>query len=505
MGYKILDMKNYLLAVLCLFSWIASAQPESFYKEKYRPQFHFTPAIHWMNDPNGLVYHRGEYHLFYQFNPFGNRWGHMSWGHAISKDLIHWQHLPLAIPEEKDTMIFSGTCISDRYNSSGFADQPGRIPLIAIYTAHIENVSQSQHLAYSLDDGRTWTKYNKNPVLDIDSKEFRDPQVFWYAPQKKWVMSVVLATDKKIRFYSSQNLKQWQQMSEFGPSGDVNGIWECPDLFEVPVAGEPGKSKWVLMHSPSPYMQYFVGEFDGTTFKNENPANNIFRPDYGPDYYAAITYKNLPENSFPVSIGWVNNWNYANDIPTTPWKSAMSLPRKLSLKKINNEWILLQQPLDIVRSLRQKLLLQVKNEMIDKTKILNIKTQQCEMEVVLQPVTGTISGIRLAAGNGHGIEIGYNTKKQTLYIDRSKTPNQSFNKNFETLSHYETKLVLSNNLLHLHIFFDKSIVEIFANDGEVALTAQLFPDKKDNGLELFSNGGRSGLVSLNIWKMGSAW
>lgn len=498
-------MRSFFVLLLIICTAPVNAQIFSFYKEKYRPQFHFTPAIHWMNDPNGLVYHRGEYHLFYQFNPFGNRWGHMSWGHAVSKDLARWQHLPLAIPEEKDTMIFSGTCISDINNTSGFANQPGTIPLVAIYTAHTEKVSQSQHLAYSLDDGRTWTKYNKNPVLDIGSKEFRDPQVFWYAPQKKWVMSVVLATDKKIHFYSSHNLKQWERMSEFGPVGDISGIWECPDLFEIPVIDEPGKTKWVLMHSPAPYMQYFIGDFEGTTFSNENPVDKIFRPDYGPDYYAAITYKNLPVNSSPVSIGWINNWNYANDIPTTPWKSAMSLPRKLAVKKINNEWILLQQPADAVNSLRQKALLQLKNETIDKTKKLAVKTQQCELEIVLQPSAVTVSGVRLAAGNGHEIEIGYNAKTQTLYIDRSKTSNQSFNENFEKLSHYETKLVLSNNLLRLDIFFDKSIIEVFANNGEAALTAQLFPDEKDNGIELFSNNGTTKLVSLNLWSMKSIW
>ena len=497
---------KYLLVLLFGFYMItSSAQTNSFCKEKYRPQFHFTPAIHWMNDPNGLVYFNGEYHLFYQFNPFGNRWGHMSWGHAVSKDLLHWQHLPLAIPEEKDTMIFSGTCVVDSFNSSGFAKKQGEIPMVAVYTAHIENVSQSQHLAYSLDDGRTWTKYNKNPVLDIGSKEFRDPQVFWYRPQKKWVMSVVMATDKKVRFYSSTDLKQWTLMSEFGPAGDVAGVWECPDLFQVPVENEPGKSKWVLMHSPAPYMQYFVGQFDGTSFTNENPPNKIFRPDDGPDFYAAITFKNLPVNSSPVSIGWVNNWNYANDIPTTPWKSAMSLPGKLLLRKINNEWILIRQPVDGVKTLRGKEIAQIKNETINGTKKLMVKTQQCDLELTLQLSPGSLSGVRVAAGNGHELEIGYNAATRTLYIDRSKTANQSFNPNFEKLSRYETKLDLAGSILELSIYFDHSIVEVFANHGEATLTAQLFPDEKDNGIELFSKNGSAKIISLKVWQMRSAW
>ncbi|MBL7738772.1 MAG: glycoside hydrolase family 32 protein [Chitinophagaceae bacterium] len=498
-------MRVFLFLYLSWFSLASFAQDLVFYKEKYRPQFHFTPAIHWMNDPNGLVYHKGEYHLFYQFNPMGNRWGHMSWGHAVSKDLVHWQHLPVAIPEEKDTMIFSGTCVSDIHNTSGFAKTPGITPLVAIYTAHIENVSQTQHLAYSLDDGRTWIKYNRNPILDIGSKEFRDPQVFWYEPQKKWVMCVVLATDKKVRFYSSANLIQWQPLSDFGPAGDVNGVWECPDLFEVPVEGEPRKTKWVLMHSPAPYMQYFVGEFDGAAFKTGKATDKIFRPDYGPDYYAAITYKNLPVRSPVTSIGWVNNWNYANDIPTSPWKSAMSLPRKLSVKKINTEWVLLQQPVEAIRSLREKQLVQLKGQTISGVKRLPVSTRQCELNITIQPSDGANCGVRLAAGNGHEIEIGYNTVTQTLYIDRSKTAHRSFHANFEKLTRYETAVPLNNKTLTLSVLFDQSIVEVFANNGEAVLTAQLFPDEKDNGIEIFSHKGSSGIVSLRVWKMKSIW
>jgi sucrose-6-phosphate hydrolase SacC (GH32 family) len=242
--------------------------PKTFlYRETLRPQYHFSPPLHWINDPNGLVYYDGEYHLFYQHNPMGIRWGHMSWGHAISTDLIHWQHLPLAIPEENGVMIFSGGCVIDKNNTAGFADKPGDVLMVAIYTGHTEGKNQSQHLAYSNDKGRSWKKYEKNPVLDLGLRDFRDPQVFWYEPDKKWVMSVVLAVEKKVQFYSSYNLKEWKYMSSFGPAGDVSGNWECPDLFEVPINGEPRKTKWVLMHSPSPYMQYFIGDFDGTFFK----------------------------------------------------------------------------------------------------------------------------------------------------------------------------------------------------------------------------------------------
>ena len=490
---------------LCLFFSSLTLAQKTFYKEKFRPQVHFTPPIHWMNDPNGLVYHDGEYHLFFQFNPFGNIWGHMSWGHAISKDLVHWQHLPLALAEENGVMIFSGSCVVDKNNTSGFAEKPGDVPMVAIYTGHKDGLNQSQYLAYSLDKGRTWKKYEKNPVLDLGLKDFRDPQVFWYQPHQKWVMAVALPIEKKIQLYSSGNLKEWKLMSSFGPAGDTTGIWECPDLFEVPVKDEPGKTKWVLMHSPIPYMQYFVGDFDGNIFKNENPGTKIYRPDYGPDYYAAIVYKSLPQKSPPVSIGWINNWNYANDIPTTPWKSAMSIPRKLSLTKADNEWLLLQEPVDNFYSLRSTRIAQIKNTIIENSNPLPVKTQLCEMFISFEPAHGATFGVRLATGNGHEAEIGYNSLSQTLFIDRGKTANRSFSKKYEAMNRYERKINLKNNRLQLQIFFDKSIIEVFANNGEAVMTMQIFPDEIDSGIEIFSINGKCRIREMNLWALQSAW
>lgn len=488
---------------LFIYCLSVKAQNNSFYKEKYRPQFHFTPPIHWMNDPNGLVYHKGEYHLFYQFNPFGNRWGHMSWGHAVSKDLLHWQHLPLAIPEEKDTMIFSGSCVTDVANSAGFATDKNQQPMVAIYTAHIEEKNQSQHIAYSLDDGRTWIKYNANPVLDLGKRDFRDPKVFWYAPHRKWVMVVVYPNEKEIKFYTSKNLKQWNLMSSFGPAGDTNGIWECPDLFEVPVKDQPGKTKWVLMHSPAPYMQYFIGEFDGEKFVNDNSNTKIYRPDYGPDYYAAITFNGLEKNQNPISIGWINNWNYANDIPTSPWKSAMSIPRKLCVKKITNEWVLIQQPVEQVKTLRQNEMTW-KNITVTKNHRLPLNSQTLELEVEFT-AAGETSGVRLAKDNDHFIEIGYDAKKQLLYIDRSKAGTAEFNPSFAKLSRYETSVAATTaKTIKLRIFFDKSIVEVFANEGEAVMTAQLFPTEAAGGIELFSTGEPAVFNVVKFYSLQSA-
>lgn len=495
-------MKKNILLIALLACCVASIHAQRLYKEPFRPQFQFSPAIHWTNDPNGLVFHNGEYHLFYQYNPMGIRWGHMSWGHAISKDLVHWQHLPVAIEEGKDGMIFSGTCFTDAQNSSGLG-KDGKAPLLAIYTAHTET-NQSQHLAYSNDDGRTWTKYSKNPVLDIGKANFRDPKVFWYEPDKKWVMVLALPEEKQMQFYSSTTLKEWKLMSQFGPAGDTTGIWECPDLVQIPIANQPGKTKWMLMHSPAPYMQYFIGEFDGNGFKSENPITNVYRPDYGPDYYAAIMYNNLPQGTAPISIGWVNNWNYAGDIPTMPWRGAMSFPRSLSVKKINNEWILIQEPIKALNSLRFD---QSKwmNLPVDGIRPLPVKGQQFELELELSIGSSTECGVQIASGTGHEMVIGYNSTEKKIYIDRSKTANQQIHKKFAELSRYQTSLSPASGKIHLRIFFDNSIVTVFANKGEAVLTTQIFPGKNDDGVQLFSKGGKATIIQASFWQMKSIW
>lgn len=471
------------------------------YGENYRPQFHFTPDRNWMNDPNGLVYFNGQYHLFYQYNPYANIWGHMSWGHAVSKDLIHWKQLPVALYEENGIMIFSGSAVADVNNTSGFGSKKDP-PLVAIYTGSTDTL-QTQNLAFSTDNGLQWKKYNANPVLNENKKDFRDPNVFWYAPDKKWIMSLSYPVTHQIAFYDSDNLRDWKKLSVFGPAGDTTAVWECPDLMQVPVLGQPGAYKWVLLTSQNAGMQYFVGEFDGKKFINENPINSILKPDFGTDYYAAIAYHSTPLGK-PVSIGWVNNWNYANEIPTYPWKGATALPRILQLKKINNVWQLIQTPVAAVQNLRKQPVVYVNKKISKSTEQLGFKGNVWEAEFVMQPALNGETGIQLAVGNGLGLTISYNPFNKQVTIDRSNTPDY-FSAAFADRPTSTATVRLINNELKWHIFFDKSIVEVFINNGEQVFTVQIFPTEENNAINLFSTGEGAVFKRITFWPIKSIW
>ncbi|MBV8817999.1 MAG: glycoside hydrolase family 32 protein, partial [Acidobacteriaceae bacterium] len=288
------------------------------YHEPYRPQFHFSPKANWTNDPNGLVYMNGTYHLFFQHNPFGDKWGHMSWGHATSRDMVHWSEQNVALAEENGVMIFTGSTVVDARNSSGFCTG-GKPCLVAIYTGHTMKTNskpalQTQNLAYSNDGGINWTKFGGNPILDLHMSDFRDPKVFWSDAGKQWIMAVALPDDHKVRMYASPDLKNWQQVSEFGPQGAIGGQWECPELFELPVEGRRGESRWVLKVGLNPGglqggsgEQYFIGKFDGNKFVNDNPESLSLWTDYGKDCYCALTFNNLPARQTPLMIGWMSN------------------------------------------------------------------------------------------------------------------------------------------------------------------------------------------------------
>ncbi len=450
--------------------------------EPYRPQYHFTPDRNWMNDPNGMVYYDGEWHLFYQYNPFGEKWGHMSWGHSVSRDLVRWETLPLALPESDGIMIFSGSAVVDWKNTSGFG-VGGKPPMVAIYTGHREG-RQDQRIAYSTDRGRTWTKYAGNPVLDLQKADFRDPKVFWHAASSRWIMTVALSTEKKLRFYASTNLKAWTMVGEFGPAGATDGLWECPDLFELPIEG--GGSKWVLIVNINPGgpaggsgSQYFTGSFDGKTFKADADVKGTRWADYGADFYAGVSWGDIPAaDGRRVWLGWMSNWQYAGDVPTTPWRSEMSVPRTLSLRKTPNGLRLIQQPvqeLNALRTLPERTFtggtIRASNAWLathkDLPPLLDV-TMQFAVTTASTPFTITI-----ATAPGEQTDITINPATQQLTFDRTRSGKSDFFKGFA--AKHTAPLRIGRDGVQLRLLLDASSLEVFAQNGETVLTELIFP------------------------------
>jgi fructan beta-fructosidase len=484
-------------------------QSATYYREMYRPQFHFTPEINWMNDPNGLVYLDGEYHLFYQHNPHGNEWGHMSWGHAVSRDLLHWTHLPIALHEEYGTMIFSGSAVADERNSSGFGVDGGVPPLVAIYTGHGHG-KQTQDLAFSRDRGRTWTKYAGNPVIDLNKADFRDPKVFWHAPTQRWIMVVALATEKRIQFYAAADLKRWELLSEFGPAGAVNKPnWECPDLFELPIENEPGQSRWVLeadMGSGSVAGgsggEYFTGTFDGKQFVADSTQSQWV--DFGRDFYAPVSWAGVPESDGRrLWVGWMNNWETALN-PTYPWRSAMSVPRELSLRRIDGQLRLVQRPVRELSALRSGTEQWTQRVLADTTQVCNTRGQQLDIQLQFAPGTAATSGIRVLQGGQQFTEIGYDAASQTLYVDRTASGDVGFHPAFAG-KHAAPLKPDADGRIQLRILVDTSSVEVFADDGAVVMTDLVFPDPSSDRLELFASGGECTLDHCTIYRLQSVW
>ncbi len=480
------------------------------YQERYRPHYHFTPPKNWIIDPNGLVYYKGEYHLFYQYNPFGTKWGHMSWGHAVSKDLLHWQHLPVAIPEDASGfMIFSGTVVVDTDNTSGLSESKNPSDhscLVAIYTADYGSKKiQRQHLAYSNDRGRTWKQYAANPVLDINKKDFRDPKVFRYG--NRWLMVLVLPTEHKVSFYESANLTQWTHLSDFGPEGKTDEIWECPDMYELPVAGKPGIKKWVLQLSTQHSMQYFIGDFDGRTFKNDNPANLILPYDFGPDMYAAITYNNLPTlTGRRISIGWMNSWQYAGEIPTDPWRGAMTIPRMHSLKAYPEGIRLVQQPINEITRLRtqtisvKNMTMKQVNDMIRRQKA---NSRSADIVIEMEPKQAGEMGLLVRKGKDEQTKIGFQVADSVVFVDRTQSGATSFHEKFP--GRYTAPFTPRQGKIKLRILVDGSSVEVFVGDGQKTITCQVYPDPKSDGIELYTDTGDIQVHSLTIYELRSVW
>ena len=481
-----------------------------------RPAYHFTAQENWINDPNGLVYLDGEYHLFYQYNPFGNKWGHMSWGHAVSRDLVRWKELPVALEEEGPcfypTMMFSGSAVIDDENTSGLCGKNISSCMTAVYTS-FTLLEQTQSIAVSVDRGRTFVKYSRNPVLDIDVMHFRDPKVFRHEATERWIMAVSLPKERKVRFYSSTDLKTWKHLSDFGPAGFPEGIWECPDLFRLPVKDGKGTHKWVLVTSlgengPGPDMQYFIGEFDGEKFINDNAPDLGLRLDHGYDYYAAVSWNNIPaKDGRTIMIGWLNNWKYANDIPTHPWKGAMSLPREVGLVRTPEGLRLTQKPVRETAALRNRSR-SLKNISVDDEYTLPNPGGETggslEIRVRFSRQKAREFGLYVCKGADNATVIGYDTVTEKLFVERSHSGDDSFSEEYGTMSRAEVPVAMSRDALELHVFIDNSIVEVFAGDGRAVITCRIFPGPDDRGIALYSRGGAITVSDIEIYALKSA-
>ena len=509
-------MKRLLLCSFCfLLSAILFAQDDTTSTSQWRPLYHFTPAKNWTNDPNGLLYVKGTYHLYNQQNPFENHWGHMSWGHATSTDIVHWKHLPIAIPEsikgDDTTWIFSGSAVLDKNNTSGWCKTNDCI--VAIYTGHQPHIrKESQFVAYSNDGGTTFTNYDKNPVIDLNKRDFRDPNVLWYEPGKFWLMTVVLPAEHTARFYSSANLKDWTLLSEFGPQGYTGAYWECPFLIQLPVEGTSEK-KWVLVTSAAGgergvFEQYFVGDFDGKEFKNDNDSSKILTLDYGDTYYAAIPWNNLPGNQ-KTYIGWM----IPNPQPTYPWRGQMSVARDLSLRQTKDGIRLKQKPSSVVENEMNKL----SNNKI--TELKNIALNNAETDVSKNKIKGNAywikaeltlqpnatAGFKIAQkkdANGkviNEIVIGYDASTHQLFVDRTNSGGKLNEKALKrTIDLSDT-----SDRIQLEILLDKSSLEVFANNGEAALTTYIYPDEGADNIAAYSSNGNATIDNLKIWDLSS--
>lgn len=477
------------LAYILLISLPAvTAMGQGIYHEQYRPQIHFSPPAHWMNDPNGMVFYKGVYHLFYQYYPGATVWGPMHWGHATSPDMVHWTNKPVAIYPDTIGLIFSGSVVVDYQNTSGFGKN-GQPPLIAIFTQHSQEKekagrvdAQVQSIAYSNDDGKTWKKYAHNPVVKNPGiADFRDPKVMWYAPGKKWVMT--LATKDRITFFSSPNLKNWKKESEFGVTlGAHGGVWECPDLF--PMTAADGKKMWVLIVNINPggpqggsATQYFTGSFDGKTFTPNNTTTRFL--DQGTDEYAGVTWSNT--GSRRLFLGWMSNWNYATTVPTKVWRSAMTVPRELKLTRVGDDYYVAAEPVKELATIKSKT---VKLPQIRGNGYLNklIRRYDNQYQLNLSSKNLTSFSVDFSNDKHERLTAGFDAKKNVWYIDRTQAGESGFNKDFA--KRIEAPRIAKGSNTDVTLIIDAASIELFADKGLTVMTAIFFPEKPLNKIGL---------------------
>lgn len=472
-------------------------------KESFRPLYHHTPAYGWMNDPNGMFYKDGVYHLYFQYNPYGSVWGNMHWGHSTSTDLMHWKFEGCAIVPDAWGAIFSGSCVVDHENTAGF----GKEAVVAFYTSAKSTPwgdIQMQSMAYSLDNGKTFTKYEGNPILTSSEKDFRDPKVFWYAPGKHWVM--ILAVGQHMEIYSSVNLKEWKKESEFGAmQGAHGGVWECPDLVEIPVEGTREK-KWVLICNLNPggpfggsAAQYFVGSFDGKKFVNESPTQTKWM-DWGKDNYATVTWNNAPDGRC-IALGWMSNWQYANNVPTRQYRSANTLARDLTLYREGQELYLKSTPSSEVKKARGKKVSIPSFKVSEKHEMVNLfeeKQGAYEVEIVIQNAGASKIAFCLLNDKGEKVSMYYDLNRKQFVMDRSESGKVDFSKDFPAVT---VAPVNVDKELTLRLFVDRSSIEAFGEDGKFVMTNLVFPSQPYVKMCFEADKNGYAVKSLNVYKL----
>ena len=472
-------------------------------KESFRPVYHHTPAYGWMNDPNGMFYKDGVYHLYFQYNPYGSVWGNMHWGHSTSTDLMHWKFEGCAIVPDAWGAIFSGSCVVDHNNTAGF----GKGAVVAFYTSAKATPwgdIQMQSMAYSLDNGKTFTKYEGNPILTSSEKDFRDPKVFWYAPGKHWVM--ILAVGQHMEIYSSVNLKEWKKESEFGAmQGAHGGVWECPDLVEIPVEGTREK-KWVLICNLNPggpfggsAAQYFVGSFDGKKFVNESPTQTKWM-DWGKDNYATVTWNNAPDGRC-IALGWMSNWQYANNVPTRQYRSANTLARDLTLYREGQELYLKSTPSVEVKKARGKKVSIPSFRVSEKHEIVNLFEDNqgaYEVEILIQNAGASKIAFCLLNDKGEKVSMYYDLNRKQFVMDRSESGTVDFSKDFPAVTVAPANV---DKELTLRLFVDRSSIEAFGEDGKFVMTNLVFPSQPYVKMCFEADKNGYAVKTLNVYKL----
>ncbi len=528
---------GFLLTTIFLFAWPSFAQQAAAGPSSpgtttpWQPQIHFYSPPNWINDPNGPILLNGQYNMFFQLTPFGDQPGNKSWGHAVSPDLIHWKQLPLALAEENGVAIYSGSTVEDRDNTSGLCGEAGqKAPgcLIAIYTGASQE-KQTQNLAVSRDGGATWTKYTANPVIDLGLKEFRDPKVFWYAGSQSWIMVVSLPDQHKVRFYKSKNLRQWELAGEFGPAGAVSGVWECPDLFELPVYDGDGKfvtTRWVLNVNLNPGGpaggsgdQYFVGQFDGSHFVEDHPGSGPHWVDWGKDFYASTSFSNIAANQDRTWIGWMSNWQYAGKLPSLPGRGEMTLARHLYLRQppayppptpSQEPLLLVQEPVLALpadkpyRAMFGAPTFQTIDQANDRIAKKKLSGGVYRLRFTLDPGDASEAGVRLRRStldpNEAATEetvVGVDLGHGRVFVDRTRSGKTDWSADFPARLSAPLKQAQSNEIA-VEIVVDNSSIEVFAENGETVLTDLIYPSAASEGLAFYSTATPPGTSPARI-------